>query len=85
MKYIEVIADKGSADTISAIADKANASDIRYGSVDENGMQTLRLLVADDKERAIVRFAKGGIVCLERDPETRAWAVRWVATPALIP
>ena len=49
MKYIEVIADKGSADTITAIAEKANASDLRFGSVDDNGMQSLRLLVSDDK------------------------------------
>jgi phosphohistidine phosphatase len=43
------------------------------------------LLVAGDKECAAVRFAQGGIVCLERDPETRAWVVRWVVTPDLIP
>ena len=42
-------------------------------------------LVAGDKERSVVRFAQGGIVCLERDPETRAWVVRWVVTPDLIP
>jgi phosphohistidine phosphatase len=43
------------------------------------------LLVAGDKEHAVVRFSKGGIACLERDPESRAWAVRWVVTPDLIP
>jgi len=49
MKYIEVIADKGSADTISAIAEKVNASDIRLGIVGADGMQTMRLLVSDNK------------------------------------
>jgi uncharacterized hydrophobic protein (TIGR00341 family) len=49
MKYIEVIAEQGSADTISAIAEKVNASDIRFGIVDDNGMQSMRLLVSDDK------------------------------------
>lgn len=43
------------------------------------------LLVAGDQERAVVRFTQGGIVCLERDPETWTWVVRWVVTPDLIP
>ena len=49
MKYIEVIADKGSADTIAAIADKVSSPDIRFGSVDDNGVQSIRLLVSDDR------------------------------------
>lgn len=49
MKYIEVIADKGSADTISAIAEQVDASDLRFGSVDDDGVQSIRLLVSDDK------------------------------------
>jgi phosphohistidine phosphatase len=42
------------------------------------------LLVAGDSQRPAVRFHKGGIVCLERDPESGSWAVLWVVTPALI-
>lgn len=49
MKYIEVIAEKGSADTISAIAQQVTASDMRFGSVDKDGLQSIRLLVSDDK------------------------------------
>ena len=43
------------------------------------------LLVAGDPERAVVRFRQGGIVCLEQDPDSRAWAVLWSVTPELIP
>jgi phosphohistidine phosphatase len=43
------------------------------------------LLVADDPDRAIVIFEMGGIVCLERDPVSWTWAVRWIVTPDLIP
>lgn len=43
------------------------------------------LLLAGDEERTVVRFVKGGIVCLERDAQSRAWSVRWVVTPDLIP
>lgn len=49
MKYIEVIADAGSADTVSAIAEKIGASDFRLGVVGPDGMQWMRLLLADDK------------------------------------
>lgn len=49
MKYVEVVTDSGSADTVSAIAEAVNAFDFRRGAVDEQGIQTLRLLVADDK------------------------------------
>ena len=43
------------------------------------------LLVAGDTTRAIVRFRRGGIVCLERDPQSWSWAVRWAVGPDLIP
>ncbi len=49
MKYVEVIASAGSADTVSAIAEKSQAQDFRLGVVGEDGMQQMRLLVADDK------------------------------------
>jgi len=49
MKYVEVIADEGSANTIEAIAEKVGAYDFRLGVVSEDGMQVMRLLVTDDK------------------------------------
>jgi phosphohistidine phosphatase len=45
----------------------------------------LGLLVAGDQMSAIVRFQKGGIVCLERDPKEWTWSVLWAVTPALVP
>jgi len=49
MKYVEVVADEGSSRTVSAIADKFKVSDFRLGPVGADGMQAMRLLVADDK------------------------------------
>ncbi len=43
------------------------------------------LLVAGDRRRTVVRFRRGGIACLERDPKSWTWGVRWVVTPELIP
>ena len=49
MKYVEVVADAGTAATVLAIAEKAKAQDCRLGIIGEDGMQVMRLLVADDK------------------------------------
>jgi phosphohistidine phosphatase len=42
------------------------------------------LLIAGDRKLAPVRFQRGAIVCLERDPRSWAWGVRWAVTPELI-
>ncbi len=49
MKYVEVVANQGSSDTVAAIAEKVKASDFRLGMVGEDGMQAMRLLVADNQ------------------------------------
>jgi hypothetical protein len=38
MKYVEVVADEGSSRTVSAIAEKFEASDFRLGPVGADGM-----------------------------------------------
>jgi uncharacterized hydrophobic protein (TIGR00341 family) len=59
MKIIEVVAETGSADTVSAIAEKYKAHDFRLGLKNEDGMQTMRLLVTDDKVQAILDALQG--------------------------
>jgi uncharacterized hydrophobic protein (TIGR00341 family) len=54
MKYVEVIADAGSADTILAIADKVKAVDFRAGVPAEDGLQQMRMLVNDDKVQSVL-------------------------------
>ncbi len=49
MKYVEVVVEGGSSDTILAIADKVKARDIRLGIVGEDSMRQIRLLVSDDQ------------------------------------
>lgn len=43
------------------------------------------LLVTGSRDRVVMRFQKGSIVCLERDPKTWTWTVCWMVTPDLIP
>ena len=54
MKYVEVVTEEGSADTVSAIAEKHEVSDIRHSEVGEDGMLAVRLLVADDKLQSVL-------------------------------
>jgi uncharacterized hydrophobic protein (TIGR00341 family) len=54
MKYLEIIADTGNAETIAALAEKAEARDFRTGNVDENSMQSMRMLVSNDKMQFVL-------------------------------
>ncbi len=47
MKYVEIVAESGSADTVAAIAEKIKASDFRLGPEGEDGLRQMRLLVDD--------------------------------------
>jgi hypothetical protein len=54
MKYVEVVTDAGSVDTVSAIAEKLLVSDFRPGLLGEDEMQAMRLLVAGDKIQSVL-------------------------------
>jgi uncharacterized hydrophobic protein (TIGR00341 family) len=54
MKYVEVVADAGSTDTVSAIAKKNDVFDFRVGEAGKDGMRAMRLLVADDKIQSVL-------------------------------
>ncbi|QMU60891.1 MAG: TIGR00341 family protein [Gammaproteobacteria bacterium] len=49
MKYVEVVADLGHVDTVSAIAEQLELYDFRLGSLSEDGLQQMRMLVPDNK------------------------------------
>lgn len=49
MKYLEITAAAGSADTVAAIAEKAKAWDFRVGVAGPDGLQTMRMLVRDEQ------------------------------------
>lgn len=54
MKYVEVIANAGSADTVSAIAESHESADFRVSVIGDDGLQAMRLLVADDKLQLVL-------------------------------
>lgn len=54
MKYVELIVNTGNADTVTAIAEKHEVTDQRISAAGEDGMQAIRLLVADDKLQSVL-------------------------------
>ena len=54
MKYVELVIKEGNADTVSAIAEKQEATDLRISAVGDDGMQAIRLLVTDDKLQSVL-------------------------------
>lgn len=59
MKYVEIVADAGSLDTVIAISEKHEVRDLRLGAVGEDGMQQMRLLVSDDKIQPVLDSLQG--------------------------
>ncbi len=54
MKYVEVIAESGSVSVVHTIAEKYKAADFRLGIVGDDGMQSMRLVVSDDKPQSVL-------------------------------
>lgn len=54
MKYVKIIADAGSSDTVLAIAKKEEVQDFRLGNVEEDGKMQIRMLVSDDKLQPVL-------------------------------
>jgi len=38
-------------------------------------------LVTGSSDKPIIKFQNSGIVCLDKDPETDSWAIRWTLMP----
>jgi len=68
MKYVEVVCDTGHVDTVSAIAEQLELCDFRLGTLDEDGLQQMRLLVPDNKiQKTLDKLQKA----LETQPNER--------------
>lgn len=40
-------------------------------------------LVAGSTERVVFKFRNGGIVCLDRNPDSRWWFIEWALMPGI--
>ena len=39
-------------------------------------------LITGIAEKPIIRFVNGGLVCLDKQPETRNWVIKWIIVPS---
>ncbi len=40
-------------------------------------------LITGSIDQALIKFQNSGIVCLDKDPETQAWVIKWTLMPNL--
>ena len=40
-------------------------------------------LITGSIERAVFKFQNSGIVCLDKDPDTRSWVIKWTLMPRI--
>jgi phosphohistidine phosphatase len=38
-------------------------------------------LITGSIDQAVIKFQNSGIVCLDKDPETQAWVIKWTLMP----
>ena len=54
MKYVEIVALEGSAKTIRTLAEQEKLEEPRFSMVGEDGKQTMRLIVPDDRVQPVL-------------------------------
>ncbi len=59
MKYVEIIADAKSVDTLAVLAEQVKAFDFRPGVVGSDGMQQSRMLVRDEQIQRVLDGLQG--------------------------
>jgi phosphohistidine phosphatase len=38
-------------------------------------------LITGSIDQAVIKFQNSGIVCLDKDPETQSWVIKWTLMP----
>lgn len=61
LRLLEIYADAGHADTLSALAEQQGAADCYLGAVAEDGRQTVRILVTPGSQQAVLDALQGAL------------------------
>ena len=69
-------------DDVSAAAEKINPEDdvMLVGHLPFMERMTSHLITGSI-EKPVFKFQNSGIVCLDKDPETRSWFIKWTLMP----
>lgn len=69
-------------DDVTALAEKLdNQSDTMLVGHLPFMERLVSFLITGDIDRRIFKFQNGGIVCLDQDPESRTWFIKWTLMP----
>ena len=71
-------------DDVQAVAARVRAGDNRMLVGHLPFMERLTsYLITGSMEKTVFRFQNGGIVCLDQDPESDAWFIKWALMPEI--
>jgi len=69
-------------DGVAAFADKIEISDNLMLVGHLPFMERLTsYLITGSIEKLVFKFQNGGILCMDKDPETKAWLIKWALMP----
>jgi phosphohistidine phosphatase len=72
-------------DDVVRFAEKINASDniMLVGHLPFLEKLTSYLVVGSD-EKSVFKFQNGGIVCLDKEPDSQSWIIKWALMPNIV-
>ena len=71
-------------DDVAAFADKIKISDNLMFVGHLPFMQRLTsYLITGSIEKPVFKFQNGGILCMDKDPETKGWLIKWALMPEI--
>jgi phosphohistidine phosphatase len=81
-KDIQEITGIKPMDDVSAVAEKISSQDdvMLVGHLPFMERMTSHLITGTI-EKPVLKFQNSGIVCLDKDPETKSWFIKWTLMP----
>ena len=71
----------GALDDVTNLQLRANDNWMLVGHLPFMEKLTSYLITADADRPPVMKFQNGGIVCLDHDPQTDAWFIKWTLLP----
>ncbi len=84
MSKTEPVSDIGPLDDVTAVANTLKTGDNLMLVGHLPFMERLTgFLITGSTERLIFKFQNGGIVCLDKDPDSQWWFIKWTLSPRI--
>jgi phosphohistidine phosphatase len=84
MSKVEPISGIGPLDDVAAVANTLKTGDNLMLVGHLPFMERLTgFLITGSAEKLIFKFQNGGIVCVDKDPDTQWWFIKWTLSPRI--